>query len=206
MNRSIDEPIRAHFGFFITQVLVSSVPFWAAFAILLFALDSGFRGSTSTFAHVANITTANVTANATAPLNASCAANSGCFGLSGLCCPTAQGVSLTCCEYTRECSANPFCGGLEGDCCPTANGNFLDCCSRTAVPAARALSAESGGGEAFLLIDDDERFDDEFNGYGHDAAAELAFVAQGASLIYIIFLFTPALLLLFEESLEVSFF
>ena len=101
MNRSIDEPIRAHFGFFITQVLVSSVPFWAAFAMLLFALDSGFRGSTSTFAHVANITTANVTANATAPLNASCAANSGCFGLSGLCCPTAQGVSLTCCEYTR---------------------------------------------------------------------------------------------------------
>ncbi|CAJ1947981.1 unnamed protein product [Cylindrotheca closterium] len=64
-----------------------------------------------------------------------CSANPACSGLVGDCCPTPNGISLTCCEgsgvISEACVENASCNalGLTGSCCPTAEGVFLDCCS-----------------------------------------------------------------------------
>ena len=88
--------------------------------------------------------------------SASCSAYTGCasLGLSGDCCPTAQGIALGCCALGRapdspvgpaskvapskptSCSAYTGCAGLglSGACCPTAAGVALGCCSLGLAP------------------------------------------------------------------------
>ena len=70
-----------------------------------------------------------------------CENNDGCvsLGLSGLCCPTAGGSSLGCCNSgggkqssnSTSCDANSECAtlGLIGTCCPTSEGTMLGCCN-----------------------------------------------------------------------------
>jgi endo-1,3(4)-beta-glucanase len=75
-----------------------------------------------------------------------CQQNKACAdaGLSGECCPTAEGDFLQCCgvpnssdkgksagENGGSCQQNEACAqaGLFGECCPTAEGTFLECCS-----------------------------------------------------------------------------
>src|SRR5210317_2135427 len=57
-----------------------------------------------------------------------CASNPTCnlLGLTGVCCPTIEGVFLDCCDEflssdnpAPECSAHAACSGLAGECCPT---------------------------------------------------------------------------------------
>ena len=91
-----------------------------------------------------------------APQSASCSAYAACasLGLTGDCCPTAQGVALGCCALggapdspvgpaskdtlskPASCSAHTGCAalGLTGDCCPTAAGVALGCCSLAPAP------------------------------------------------------------------------
>ena len=61
-----------------------------------------------------------------------CAENHICAdaGLAGACCPTLDGITLSCCD--SQCLRNNKCAalGLEGACCPTADGTTLDCCEK----------------------------------------------------------------------------
>mmetsp|Transcript_6645 Transcript_6645/g.9874 ORF Transcript_6645/g.9874 Transcript_6645/m.9874 type:complete len:237 (+) Transcript_6645:799-1509(+) len=66
-------------------------------------------------------------------------------GLTGECCPAANGVVLGCCDIlssdsdksstanSSSCIANEKCAaaGLEGDCCPAPGGIHLGCCDST---------------------------------------------------------------------------
>ena len=52
-----------------------------------------------------------------------------------LCCPTSDGLSLSCCDddnvgVVKACSGNVQCEALEipGFCCPTDDNRYLDCC------------------------------------------------------------------------------
>ena len=66
---------------------------------------------------------------------ASCAAHTACASLGGDCCPTPNGVVLSCCANQPQpmCQDNPLCiailGPEDGECCPTATGLYLDCCA-----------------------------------------------------------------------------
>jgi len=75
----------------------------------------------------------------------SCSDNAACavLGLTGACCPTAEGNYLDCCSGSSQanvapqCSAHAACTGLSGECCPTQDGVFLECCySDAALPVA----------------------------------------------------------------------
>ena len=82
---------------------------------------------------------------------ASCLDNYACkdLGLTGLCCPTSEGINLGCCDSNNipdktivlnshkkdnpgsdSCSNNMGCAslGLTGQCCPTTHGITLSCC------------------------------------------------------------------------------
>lgn len=88
-----------------------------------------------------------------------CAANPGCQGLTGECCPTVDGSLLACCLAqpsppspptpstppspnppttvdSAACAAYPRCAGLAGDCCPVGgpDGEFLACCDQPPYP------------------------------------------------------------------------
>jgi len=83
------------------------------------------------------------------PASAACAANAGCIGLGGDCCPAPDGMMLACCSAippapadtteapttmtpkpaSAACEANSGCIGLAGDCCPASDGMMLACCS-----------------------------------------------------------------------------
>lgn len=85
-----------------------------------------------------------------------CSSHAGCGSLQGECCPTPEGLFLSCCENSpnssarinsnnvRElCSANAQCSslGLQGACCPTPDGAmFLDCCD--SIPTACGNNGE----------------------------------------------------------------
>lgn len=76
--------------------------------------------------------------------NSACAA----LGLSGLCCPGADGVFLGCCgaanntarkphSVSARCALNLGCKKLGlggGNCCPTDDGTTLGCCPPVVTP------------------------------------------------------------------------
>jgi len=85
--------------------------------------------------------------------SAACAENAKCaeLGMSeGVCCPTADGTVLGCCDSAQtpvsttpapragtECSKFEACtvlGITDGACCPTPDGTMLGCCSATPAP------------------------------------------------------------------------
>ena len=78
-----------------------------------------------------------------------CANNFVCaeLGLEDLCCPTADGQYLDCCN--RACDAHSACNSLAENCCPTNDNVELDCCDhapklaqyRNADPACSAHAA-----------------------------------------------------------------
>jgi len=76
------------------------------------------------------------------PSSSACSAHPSCSELHGDCCPTGDGVTLSCCGASpspgpvpspsppgARCSEHPGCSRLQGDCCPTTTGVLLDCCN-----------------------------------------------------------------------------